>query len=166
MTALDPTFRIATEADANTLLAFMEQYYAFDGHGWDPHLARTALRGLLSNAMFGIAWLVLDEQTPVGYLVLTFGYSLEFCGRDAFIDEFFLLPSHRGRGWGRQALAFLEEQARAHDVRAIHLEVVRGNEAAKELYRKNSYEDHDHRLMTKWIERRFSKPSAPVLPRK
>jgi hypothetical protein len=30
--------------------------------------------------------LVLDAETSVGYIVLTFGYSLEFLGRDAFID--------------------------------------------------------------------------------
>ncbi len=94
---------------------------------------------------------MLDAETPVGYIVLTFGYSLEFLGRDAFIDEFFLLPSHRGRGWGKKTLAFVEEQARHNHVRAIHLETVRTNDDAKRLYSKTGFVDRNHYLMSKRI---------------
>jgi hypothetical protein len=36
--------------------------------------------------------------------------------------------------------------------------VVRQNTGAKEVYRKSGYADHDHYLMSKWIERSFPKP--------
>jgi ribosomal protein S18 acetylase RimI-like enzyme len=98
---------------------------------------------------------VCEQETPVGYVVLTFGYSLEFLGRDAFIDELYLREYYRGRGWGRKTLDFVEEQARTSDIRSIHLEVVRQNDTAKEVYRRTGYVDHDHFLMTKWIERGF-----------
>ena len=156
---MEPGFRIAAEADVDVLLALMKDYYVFDGHGWDHDRARDALVVLLRNSQFGLVWLVVDEQTPVGYVVVTFGYSLEFLGRDAFIDELFLIPSHRNRGWGKNILAFVEDQARAHEVRAIHLEVVRGNNHARGLYAAHGYVDHDHSLMSKWIEHRFAKPS-------
>jgi GNAT superfamily N-acetyltransferase len=96
----------------------------------------------------------------VGYIILTLGYSLEYLGRDAFIDEFYLRESHRGRGWGSCALSFVEGEARRLDVRSIHLEVVRQNTPAKEVYRKSGYLDHDHYLMSKWIERAFPKPDS------
>lgn len=136
----------------------MREYYAFDGHGFDAARARVALVNFLREPGYGSAWLVLDQETPVGYIVLCFGYSLEYLGRDAFIDEFYLRESHRGRGWGRKTLDFVEEQARLRDVRSIHLEVVRANTAAKEVYRKSGYQDHEHSLMSKWIERGFTKP--------
>lgn len=126
----------------------MRDYYAFDGHHYDREPARAALLRLLNHSAFGFAWLVLDSGTPVGYIVLCFGYSLEYLGRDAFIDEFYLIESHRGRGWGRKTLEFVAEQARLHSVRAIHLEVVRRNTAALEFYRKVGFQDHDHRLMS------------------
>jgi len=84
----------------------------------------------------------------VGYIVLCFGYSLEYLGRDAFIDEFYLIESHRGRGWGRKTLEFVRAQAQLQNVRAIHLEVVRRNTAAREFYRKLGFKDHDHYMMT------------------
>lgn len=143
-----PEFRLATSSDAELLLDFMRDYYAFDGHHYDREPARKALLGLLRNPAVGLAWLVLDSGAPVGYIVLCFGYSLEYLGRDAFIDEFYLTASHRGRGWGRKTLEFVVEQARQHEVRAIHLEVVRRNAAAFDFYRKLGFQDHGHHLMS------------------
>jgi hypothetical protein len=73
----EPKFRLATEADAGTLLRFMREYYAFDGHGFDEPKAHVALRALLRDQNLGRAWLILDGGGPVGYVVLCFGYSLE-----------------------------------------------------------------------------------------
>ena len=138
----------------------MREYYAYDGHAFDEPRARIALLDFLREPSFGCAWLVCDRDIPVGYIVLTFGYSLEYLGRDAFIDEFFLLPAYRGRGWGRATLAFVEGYARAAGVRAIHLEVVRANTIAKKVYSRTGYQDHHHHLMSKWIEKGFSKPGS------
>src|ERR1700683_1274779 len=120
----DPQFRLAVESDADILLEFMQVYYAFDGHGFDRKKAEIALRALLRDSDLGLAWLILDGNAAVGYIVLCFGYSLEWLGRDAFVDEFYLREEYRGRGWGRQSMAFLEEAARAAGIRTLHLEVV------------------------------------------
>jgi GNAT superfamily N-acetyltransferase len=159
MTA-EPSFHLATDKDADLLLAMMRDYYAFDGHSFDPGRARDALLAFLREPSFGKAWLICDDARPIGYIVLTLGYSLEYLGRDAFIDEFYLSESYRGKGWGKRALTFVEEQARRLGVRSIHLEVVRQNTGAQEVYRKSGYTDHNHYLMTKWIERGFPKPGA------
>src|SRR5215467_7554183 len=157
---MEPTFRQATEGDAEILLQMMREYYAFDGHAFEERLARQALLGFLCEPAYGRAWLICDHATPVGYVVLTFGYSLEYLGRDAFLDEFYLRKSHRGKGWGRQVLEFVEDEARKFGIRSIHLEVVRENTHAREIYRRAGYGDHRHFLMSKWIERSFIKPVA------
>lgn len=144
----EPEIRLATADDAELLLDFMKQYYAFDGHHYERENARAALLGLLTNPAYGMAWLILDSANPVGYVVLCFGYSLEFLGRDAFIDELYLIDSYRRRGWGRRTMEFLRLQARSQNVRAIHLEVVRRNTSALEFYRKLGFEDREHSLMT------------------
>jgi ribosomal protein S18 acetylase RimI-like enzyme len=88
-----------------------------------------------------------------GYLVLTLGYSLEFQGRDGFIDELFLVESFRGRGVGDRVLELVENEARALGVVALHLEVERKNAAGQRFYRRNGYLDHDRYLMTKRLNR-------------
>ena len=137
-----PQFRLAVTSDAEALLEFMQEYYAFDGHGFDCKKARVALTALLRDPKLGLAWLILDGDAAVGYIVLCIGYSLEWLGRDAFVDEFYLREEYRGRGWGRQAMAFLEEAARAAGIRTLHLEVVQENTSALRLYRKLGFAEH------------------------
>ena len=57
-------------------------------------------------------------------------------------------------------MAFVEEQARALGVTAVHLEVVRQNAAALKLYRKLGFKEHASTFLSKWIVRGFSKPDA------
>ena len=151
----DPQFRLATESDADVLLGFMRAYYAFDGHAFDRVKACGALTALLNDTNLGRAWLILDGDRPVGYVVLCFGYSLEWLGRDAFIDELYLLEQYCGCGWGRKTMAFVEDVAGQADVRALHLEVVQQNAAAFDVYRKLGFREHRSTLLSKPIARRL-----------
>jgi ribosomal protein S18 acetylase RimI-like enzyme len=120
---------------------------------FDEPASRASFRQLVSLPTFGRTWLLCEENKPVGYIVLTIGFSFEFHGHDAFIDELYVDTAYRRRGFGRQAVAFAEEKAREMGVNAVHLEVDRGNEPALELYRRAGYEDHARFLMTKWLNR-------------
>lgn len=120
---------------------------------FDYVTARCTFRQFLSLPNFGRVWLICDGSTLVGYVVLTIGFSFEFHGHDAFIDELYIDVAHRRRGYGRQAVAFVEQQAREMGVTAIHLEADHGNDRAFELYRRTGFEDHDRFLMTKWLSR-------------
>jgi len=160
----DPMFRTASEADVDQLLEFMRAYYAFDGHGFDAVKARGTLMGLLRDERFGRAWLILDGDLAIGYIVLCFGYSLEWLGRDAFVDEFYLREDYRGRGWGQKTMAFLEKEARAAGIRALHLEVMTGNDGAFQLYSKLGFRPHHSTFLSKWIAEDLSKPRGPHSP--
>jgi ribosomal protein S18 acetylase RimI-like enzyme len=151
--AAAPVFRLATAADIPTLLSFMRALNEADPGPtpFDEPAAREALERFLANDSFGRAWLILDGSSPVGYVVLTLGYSLEYRGRDAFIDEFFIAASHRSRGWGRAAIAFVEVAARSVGVRAIHLEVSHSNPRAYDFYRRAGFEDYRRFLLNKWL---------------
>src|SRR5215470_17081292 len=115
---------------------------------FDESAARAAFRKFLSLPDFGRTWLLCEDAGLVGYIILTIGFSFEFRGHDAFIDELFIVPSRRRRGYGRQAMAFVEEEARKMDVNALHLEVDHSNGPALELYRRVGYKDHGRFLMT------------------
>jgi GNAT superfamily N-acetyltransferase len=113
---------------------------------------RAALLRLIGDDSLGRVWLIMLGDEPVGYLVLAFGYSLEYRGRDAFIDELFVVAAQRGRGLGTRAVAFAVEQCRTLGVRALHLEVERGNVAGQALYRRAGFAEHDRLLMTRPID--------------
>jgi ribosomal protein S18 acetylase RimI-like enzyme len=127
----------------------MEELYAEDGGRFEAAAAEKALRGLLGDGSLGALWIAEDADGACGYVILTMGYSLEFHGRDAFVDELFVLPRARGRGLGTRALAVLEAECRRRGVRALHLEVTPTNQAAVELYRRHGFALRERRLMTR-----------------
>jgi GNAT superfamily N-acetyltransferase len=151
-----PSFRVAEESDAATLIEFMREYYAFDGHSFQEPKAHAALIALLRESNLGRVWLILDGLTPVGYIVLCFGYSLEWLGRDAFVDEFFLREEYRGRGWGRRTMEFVEKEAQDFGIRALHLEVVQQNRTALDVYRRLGFTPRASTFMSKRIAGEFS----------
>lgn len=129
----------------------MRRLYAHDRLPYDRAAARRALSGLLADAGRGRAYVIEVRRRPAGYAVLTLGWSLEYRGRDAFVDEIYLEPGARGRGVGRRALAFLFATCGRLGVRALHLEVERRNHRARRFYRRNGFADHDRVLMTRSI---------------
>jgi diamine N-acetyltransferase len=149
------TIREANLQDEAILLRMMRQL-AENPPGpvrFDEAAASASFRKFLALPNFGRVWILFGGGLPVGYIVLTIGFSFEFRGHDGFIDELYIEEAFRRRGYGRQALAYLEERAREMGVNAVHLEVDSGNEAAFELYRRTGYEDHHRFLMTKWLNR-------------
>ncbi len=148
---MEPTLRLANDADIDVLMEFMRQFYAIDDYPLKEEAARTALERIVRDRSLGRVWLVSDGDQAIGYVVVTFGYSLEYRGRDAFIDEFFIVDSYRGKGVGSKVMQFVLEACPGLDIQALHLEVERDNVAGQALYRKFGFEDHDRYLMTRWI---------------
>jgi GNAT superfamily N-acetyltransferase len=145
-------FRTTTEADVDAIVEMMRRYYAEDGYPFVESEARRAVVELIQDQGLGRLWVVQGEDGVVGYLAVTLGYSLEYRGRDAFLDELFIAESHRRQGLGREALGLAEAYCRSQGVRALHLEVERHREPALGLYRQAGFVDHDRQLMTKWLE--------------
>jgi ribosomal protein S18 acetylase RimI-like enzyme len=147
-------FRPAAPEDEQALLRMMRNLAGQESGAYffDEPIVRELLRKFLASPDLGQSWVFLDRETPVGYIVLKFGYSFEYHGRDSFIDELYVEPAYRRQGVGRRAMEFVEERARELGVKAIHLEVDRGNDSAKELYRRAGYEDRSRFLMTKWSQ--------------
>ncbi len=97
---MDIAFKPADHEDTSDILGFMEEFYNTNNYPFDPDSSRKALIQLLQDENLGRAWMISFEGEMVGYLVLTFGYSLEYRGKDAFLDELFLSRSFRSRGIG------------------------------------------------------------------
>jgi ribosomal protein S18 acetylase RimI-like enzyme len=153
------TFRPATKEDEANLLRMMRKLAEQEpgAYYFDEPVVRRLLHEFLANPNLGRVWIFSESAAPAGYIVLTLGYSFEYHGRDAFVDELYVESQYRRRGIARQALQFVEEQAREMEVQAIHLEVDHGNDPALELYRGSGYEDHDRYVMTKRLFKQKAK---------
>jgi ribosomal protein S18 acetylase RimI-like enzyme len=146
---VQPPFRPAGASDHATLLELMREFYAHEQIAFDAAAAGAALRMLLEDERHGRAVLIEPEGRLAGYLIVAFGFSLEFQGRDAFVDELWVREPFRGRGLGTQALELAAELCRAAGVRALHLEVEHANRRAQAVYRRAGFSDRPHYLMTR-----------------
>lgn len=144
-------FKIAQLADAPVLLGLMREFYEYEHLNFDAGQAEKSLKMLLSDKSLGRVWLIKEAGEIAGYMAVTLGFSLEFHGRDAFLDELYFRERFRGRGLGKDALLRAEAFCREANVKALHLEVERQNTKAQTFYRKVGFRDHDRYLLTKWI---------------
>ena len=141
--------RPANDDDLPLLTVFMRQLREDDPEEgvFDEPRCVPAMGRLIADPSLGQVWLIEVEAQPAGYAVLTLGYSIEFGGVAAFVDELFVAREFRGRGVGTKALELVIDEARRLDVAILLLEVTQSNERAKQLYRKVGFADRGHHLM-------------------
>ena len=148
---LMPDFIPASIDDSAVLLEMMENFYAIDQYPFDRELTAHNIESLLNHPEWGRIWLVTVENQIIGYVVLAFGFSFEYKGKDACIDELYLKSEHRGRGIGAKVISFVIEEAKNLGVKTLHLEAEKHNHAANHLYRKHDFKDNDRFLLNKTL---------------
>ena len=140
--------RPASLGDVELLVEMMREFYAEANYALDAGWAATAFSTLLKDDSRGSIWIVSEGDEPVGYGVLTFRFSMEFGGADAFIDDLFVRPGYRRRGAARAVLAAAFEESRRRGILAVHVETGHENVAAKALYGKFGLQDRRRLLLT------------------
>ena len=148
---MDLRFDSLREDEADALVAMVRAHHADDGHPHSPHF-EAAIKQIAKGEPMARAWMVRHADRIVGYVVLTIGYSIEYGGRDGFIDDLYLIPEARGRGWGRMVVDFALSEAKALGIRTLHLEVEADNEQAHSLYRFSGFEETGRRLMRRRLQ--------------
>lgn len=145
----DITARIAGPEDFARLIAMVRDFYVEDSIPYQPDLVEPGLQAVLGNPSLGAVLLLSsDDLAEVGYVTLGWCFSVEQGGRFVLLDELYLAPAARGRGWGRQALAVARDWAAGQGAAVIRLEVNHHNAKAKRLYLSAGYRDDARDILT------------------
>lgn len=141
------SLRSANLDDLAELLPRTRALNAHEGIAIDPPVLEAALDRLLRDPSLGQAWLLERDRIAIGYAIVTFGYDLEFGGRDAYLTELWIDPPARGEGAGTAALRLLDPELRARGVHALHLQVRPDNPALR-LYERSGFVASPRVVMT------------------
>jgi ribosomal protein S18 acetylase RimI-like enzyme len=144
--------RPARPTDVPRLLHLMQAFYTEDGMLFHQERAGPALLRLIEEPTFGWVTVVEVEGEVIGYLAVTLGYSIEFHGQYALIDEIYVVPSSRRHGIGTALIEELFRICRERRLVAVRLEVERVNTDAQRLYDRLQFDKHDRDLMTRRLE--------------
>lgn len=158
-------FRGARTGDVDAIVAMMRGYYEEDGYTFVESEARAAALMLIQDPALGALFVACDGARVVGYVAVALGFSFEYRGREAFVDELLIAETHRGRGLGREALGVAEAYCREAGVNALHLEVEKHRDNAQALYGRWGFADYNRYLMTKWLTASRQAPRAAEDPR-
>ena len=130
---------LAGPAQLDELLPLVAAYHAFEKVETSAEQRRNSVGKLLHDNNLGEIWLVRKLDNLIGYVAVCYSYSIEFGGRDAFIDEFYLEASERGKGIGGRVLKEITKLMRIRGIVAVHLEVDGQNERARAAYARAGF---------------------------
>ena len=141
------SFKPLEIADISIITQMMQDFYAIDNYPMDVEVAKTLFQEFISNEHLGKSWLIYSENEIVGYIILTFIFSFEYGGKIAFVDELFIKETARGKGFGKEAIQFIQQEVPKLKLKLLYLEVEPHNENAQKLYLAHDFELHNRKLM-------------------
>ena len=134
-------------ADILIITQMMQDFYAIDNYPMDVEVTKTLFQEFIFNEHVGKSWLIYSENEIVGYIILTFIFSFEYGGKIAFVDELFIKETARGKGFGKEAIQFIQQEVPKLSLKLLYLEVEPHNENAQKLYLAHDFELHNRKLM-------------------
>ena len=118
---MDIRINPALEKDLSLVLPLVRAYHEFEHLNSSDAERESAVRNLVQNSEYGGVWIIYCEGALAGYIALCRGYSIEFNGFDAFVDEFYLRVEFRGKGVGTRVLDLIKQEAQKLNVNALQL---------------------------------------------
>src|SRR2546428_578415 len=132
-------FRIrqATERDLSIIISFIRQLAEYERMSDEAVLTEEILReSLFGPRPFAEVLLGYDGDQPVAFAVFFHNFST-FLGRPGlYLEDLFVLPAQRGKGFGRAMLVELAGIARERNCGRFEWSVLDWNESAIGFYKK------------------------------
>ncbi|GGC01386.1 hypothetical protein GCM10011363_17490 [Marivita lacus] len=133
------SLHLAAPEDLPRLLPLVAAFHEHQGFGTSPEHQHDAILPLLEGSPYGAVWLIGPRRAPVGYVVVSFGWSVEYGGLDAVVDELFVRSAVRNRGMGSDALNGLAKALKEGGIRALHLEANQTDDTLKRFYKRSKF---------------------------
>ena len=138
---------LATAADLERTERMVATWHGSRGIAGDEADRRAALLPLLEGSPHGAVWLVGPKMAPVGYIVVSFGWSIELGGLSGAIEEFWIRDAVRRRGMGTEALSTLLKALKEAGVVALSADVEQDNDTALRLCARAGFAPQDSQKM-------------------
>ncbi|HEY2511535.1 MAG TPA: GNAT family N-acetyltransferase [Polyangiaceae bacterium] len=133
----------ATPTELEDVASLLAGQFAEHAIVLDEATFRGAIRGALEEPGRGTFLLARGpEERAIGLAYLTYTWTLEHGGRSAWLEELYVVPEERARGYGAELLAAAMAHAKAQACRAIDLEVEAEHARAANLYQRAGFRPH------------------------
>ena len=114
-----------------------------------PEDLEKSIASVFDNENLGFFLVAKKDGVIIGMAYLSFNWTLEHCGRSAWLEELYVIPQCRNRGVGQKLLSSVIQKARASSCVAIDLEVDQSHSQAENLYRRAGFNQLSR---TRWVK--------------
>lgn len=138
---------LATRDHEKQLDALVAAYHREAAISLTDEARQNGVFPLLDGIPHGVIYLIGPARAPIGYIVISFGWSLEFGGMDGFIDEIYIRPGVRKRGIASEVLQSLPRALSGAGLKALHIEIDRTAQTGQTLYRKAGFTPRGEQML-------------------
>lgn len=152
------SIRFATERDVPIILKFIAALAEYERMAEEV----TATEERLQSSLFGekrFAEVILgfESDRPVGFALFFHNYSTFLAKPGIYLEDLFVFPDHRGKGYGKALLTHLAKLAVQRNCGRLEWSVLNWNEPAIGFYEKLGAKAQDewtvYRLTGETLER-------------
>jgi GNAT superfamily N-acetyltransferase len=137
MTSDTFTIRPATVADVSTILELIRALATYERAPSEVTATESGLREVLfSKKAAAEVLLAFEKDRAVGFAVFFHNFSTWLGRPGLYLEDLFVRPEDRGKGYGRALLVYLAKIARERDCGRMEWAVLDWNEPAINFYRK------------------------------
>ena len=141
------TFQNLQKSQIDSIVSMMQDFYAIDNYPINIEESKQLFETFIANPNLGKAWLIYNDEEVIGYVILTFIFSFEYKGILAFLDELYIKKEYQGKGFGKQAVQFIQKESSQLNVKMLYLEVEEHNENAQKLYLAHDFVNHNRKIL-------------------
>ena len=124
---------LAGPDDLDRLLGLMARFDQETGLPHDAAHRRRAVTPLLPGSPHGAVWLIGPQRAPLGYVLISFGWSVALAGIEGFVAQVFVRDTVRGRGIGNEVLHAIAVSLTQTGVKALHVRLDRADARAAQF---------------------------------
>ena len=134
---LDFQIRFARKSDVPAILALIRELAEYERAPNEVVATEEQLREVLfGRHPAAEVLLAMDAGEPVGFALFFHNFSTWMGRRGLYLEDLFVRPEMRGKGYGRALLVRLAQVARERDCGRMEWAVLDWNEPAIQFYRK------------------------------
>ena len=142
------TYRRCEEKDADLWVKLNREFIAFEnqdddlwngiGQTSDQRFAQTFEEALASPELISLL-LFEEDGEAAGFANVVTLFSVWSHGKALYLDDLFIREEHRGKGYGRKALEYIEAFAKEQGFKRIQFHSETTNPGAREFYTAIGY---------------------------
>lgn len=155
------TYRLCDINDQENWIAMNREFMAEEiqdddlwngtGQADDEQFSHTFTEALASDDL--IKLMIFEEDgVAVGFANLMTIYSVWAHGKALILDDLYLRPNVRGKGYGKQALEYIERFAAERGYKRLQFQSETTNPNAMEFYVSQGYTPADMKFYVKYFE--------------